>query len=325
MTALNLVNNSTGTLRVWNVLDFKTVAGIDNGTITATGTGGVDVLVGAENITMTGGAGNDIIRFSTAGDLTSADSINLGGGTNTLWVAETALTTSTTALNALINGVGAQNVGFSAAANDISLAVVTSNNILLAGNAYTVKSIAATDFLNAIGVTTGAMTLTASIGFNTLNLNVVATAAAQGGFGTVAATGQSTINIASTSTGTQAAANTVDAITNDANTIVNVTGTQDLTITSFSSSVSLNGSAFTGILTATGSDTASSLVGGSGADVLTGGTGADTFVGGAGRDTINTGLDGAIGTTITGGLGADAITLAHTTGAATTALTTAVA
>jgi len=329
MTTLNLVNNGTGTLRISDALVFKAGvagSGLGVGTVTATGPSGVDILTGANTtLTFTGGAGNDTVRFAAAGDFTSADVVNLGGGSgNALWVGDTLINDTTTlALNALINGVTtAQRVGFSVATTGtgIDLSQITVPNIYTAAVAYTFTNVAATDFLNASGITTGAMTLTASVGFNTLNLNINATADAKGGFGTIAGTGQATINIASTSSGTQTAANTVGAVTNSANAVVNVTGTQDLTITSFSDSVGLNASTYTGVLTATGSNTASSFTGGSGADVLTGGTGADTFVGGAGNDTINTGVDGAIGTTITGGTGADAITLAHTTGAATTAL-----
>jgi hypothetical protein len=329
MTALNLVNNATGGLRISNVLDFKTVSGNDNGTITATGTSGVDVLVGTENITMTGGDGNDTIRFAAVGDFTSSDSINLGGGTNTLWVADTTISTTTTvALNALINAVtSAQRVGFSAAST-VSMSGITASQVVLAANAYTFTSLAATDFLNASGITTGAMTLTASIGFNTVNLNVIATGDAEGGFGTIAATGQATINIASTASAAQATANTIGAVTNDANTVVVVTGTQDLTITSFSDSVGLTATAFTGILNVTGGNVASSFTGGSGADVITGGTlFGDTIIGGAGNDTLSTGADAlAGGATMTGGLGADSIILASTTAVAhTTALNTTAA
>jgi len=329
MTALNLNNNSTGTMRIWNDLVFKaaTPGGATGaGTVTATGTSGVDIQSGAnQNLTFTGGAGNDTVRFSAADALTSADSINLGTGTNTLWVADATINTTTTvALNALINAVTtAQNVGFSAA-SAVNLNAITANNIYVglagAGGTYTFTNVSATDNINALGVTVGAMTLVASVGFNTLNLNAIATADAAAGYAATDVTGQATVNIASTSTGTQAAVNTIAAVTNGANTVVNVTGTQSLTITSFSDSVALNASAFTGILTATGSNTASIFTGGSGNDVITGGTGADTFVGGAGSDTINTGVDGAIGTTITGGLGADTIALQHTDGLATTAL-----
>jgi hypothetical protein len=118
-------------------------------------------------------------------------------------------------------------------------------------------------------------------------------------------------------------------MTVDANTIVNVTGTQDLTITSFSHGVALNASTFSGILTATGlaGGGAASMVGGSGNDVLTGSTLAgDTIVGGAGNDTLSSGVDAlAGGATMTGGLGADSIILASTTAVAHTAALNATA
>jgi hypothetical protein len=322
LTTLNLNNTSSGALKIWGTVDFKGTNSA--GTITASGsTGGVDVTVGTDKVTMTGGSGNDIIRFATAGDLDSNDSINLGTGTNAVIVADTAISSTTTALNTAINAITtATQVGFSAAASVDASLLTNATTLLLAGSGinYTVTKLASTKTIEVDGLTAGTADLTATLGYNTANLKLVADGAAQAGVGATTLTGQGTFNIESTSIATQATANTIAAITNSDNLVVNLTGSQNLTITSFSNSVALSASAYTGKLTVTGSNTASSFTGGSGNDTITGGTGADTLIGGAGADQINTGADGAVTTVITGGTGVDAINLQHV--AASAAVTT---
>lgn len=321
---LNISNTGTDTLKIWGTLDFKDTAG----TIDASSsTSGVDVQVGTEDITFKGGSGNDSLRFANAGDLTAADSVDMGGGSfNTLWLADTALGGSGTAtLNGLVNAITtAQIIGMGANAT-YDMSGITAKNVTIGASVdATIQKISATDTIWVQAVTAGNANFTAALGYNTVNLNLAGDAYAVAAIGTVNVTNQSSFNIVSSGVA-GVGANTMGAVTNSANTVVTLTGANDFTVTSFSNSVAFNGADFTGKITATGSNTASSFTGGIGNDTFTGGTGADTFVGGDGKDQINTGADGAVTTVITGGLKADAINLQATSAAAhvTTLNTTA--
>jgi hypothetical protein len=324
-TALNAVTvTGTGSLSVDTALAFNATTNV--GTINASAnTGGVTFTVGAQDITFTGGTGNDTLIFNAAGALNANDTITMGGGTaDTVIVADTAVNSTTTALNTAITNTGAEVVGFSAAGT-YALGSVTATNILLGYNVdQTVTQIAATDTIIVKGA--GAdrdMTLTASLGFNTLNLNFVAENTVASTSCTVGATGQSTINIVSTSD-SSSLTNLTGVLTVSDNTVINVSGNGNLSIGDAAAgdaivgSVALNASALTGRLTVIASNTASSIVGGSGNDTITGGTGNDTITGGAGIDTIGTGAPaaGAGADTVTGGLGADLITAVAVTGSA---------
>jgi len=281
--------------------------------------GGVDINVAgtAVALTFTGGAGNDTVRFNAAGDFSSADTVNLGAGTNTLWVADTAIGgAATAALNSAINAVTtAQVLGVSGAAT-VDMSGVTARTLTLGATSnFVVQKLESADHVTVNGVTAGTVNATASLGYNVLNLDLNQNAEAIAATGTLNATSQATINITSNSTGTATTANTIGAVTNSANAAFTVTGSQALSITSLSAAASVNAADFTGILTVTGANAASSIVGGSKADVLTGATvaGGDTIKGGAGNDTINTGAQtGTTATVITGGTGADSINLQAT-------------
>jgi len=307
MTTLNI--SGAGDYRNYGTLDFKGTAGTINA---STATGAVTLTVGTEDITFTGGAGNDRLNFAAAGDLTAADSINFGAGTNTLGLADTTISTD---LYTYINNTGAQKVAFTAGITaDMSkitaTTVVVDNDI--AGNTFT--KLAATDFVevSTTAAGTATMNLTASLGFNTANINLAGSSTARVNLASVNLTSQATVNV--DSVGTSGTANTLGAVTNSSNAVINVTGSgSGLTIASLSASASVNASAFTGALTVTGANAASSFTGGSGNDTVNLGTlaGGDTVVGGAGNDTI-TSVAAQTGTTavvITGGTGADVINL----------------
>jgi len=175
-----------------------------------------------------------------------------------------------------------------------------------------VQKLEATDKIQVNGVTAGTLDATASLGFNTLNLEMNG-GAAVAALGNTNVTNQASINILSTtSETTSAGANTIAAITNSTNASFVVTGANALTVTSLSAAASFDASAATGAIIVTGANAASIIKGGSKADTLTGATlaGGDTLSGGAGADTINTAVTtGTTATVITGGTGADAINL----------------
>jgi hypothetical protein len=314
-SALKSVTASgTGTFSVINALVFDST---NLGTINLTGnTGATDLGVGNITLTYTGGSGSDILRFGTAGTFSSADTVSFGTGTaDTLFLADTSIgQVGDTTLNAAINAITSLDVlGISGAAT-VDMSRLTVNALSLGAGANTVLvNMEAADSAQVNAVTTGTINATATLGFNTINLALNQNSDAVAATGTLNVTGNSTINISSNSTGTAATANTIGAVTNSAGANFVLTGSQALTITSFSGvATAVNGSAMTGILTATGGNAASALTGGSKADVLTGATvaGGDTLVGGAGNDTLNTAaITGTTVTSISGGLGADAINL----------------
>jgi len=126
-----------------------------------------------------------------------------------------------------------------------------------------------------------------------VNLAGTATAASDVTTG-LTVTGSATINVKST--GVDGTANNVLALTAADNQSVVVTGSQNLTLTLTTTAVpattgfSIDGSAFTGKLTVTGTAATDVVKGGSGADIISGGAGAagaavaDTLTGNAGAD-----------------------------------------
>jgi len=259
-----------------------------------------------------GGSANDTLVFA-AGELTSADSIDLGAGSNTLSLADTALGGSgSAALNAVVNGITSAQTILVTGAATVDMSGVTARILSLGATSnFVVQKLEAADKVVVNGVTAGTVNATAALGFNTLNLELNG-AAAVAATGTLNATNQATISILSTGAATSAGANTIGAITNSTNASFIVTGANALTVTSLSAAASFDASAATGVITVTGADAASIIKGGSKNDVLTGGTvaGGDNISGGAGNDTIATAaITGTTATVITGGAGADAIAL----------------
>jgi len=315
LTTLNI--SGAGSFRDYAALVFKTgVVGVING---STNTGGVTVVVGAQDISMTRGTGSDSITFNAAGAYNANDTVRLGSGTNDVIVlADAAINTTTSALNSLITASEAETVGFSLAAT-VDMDFLTQTIISVNSTtdvALTVQKLAATDTVVVNTGTNAAADVTAagSLGFTTANITLAGTGTASVNMDDLDVTGNAIVNIASNGTNT-AAANVLADLLLSANAVVTVTGTQGLTVTNAmaNTSVVVNGSGLTGnaVLTVTAGTAASSLVGGLNNDVLTGGTGADTIVGGAGNDTISTGTDIANGNSVTGGLGADAISIGN--------------
>jgi hypothetical protein len=291
--------------------DFAAIVTVD----ASKATGAVSMTAEANStLTYKGGSGADTLVFATAGDLTSVDVIDLGAGSNTLSIADTALGgTATAAFNTVVNAITSAQTILVTGAATVDMSGVTARILSLGATSnFNVTKIDALDKLVVNGVTAGTVTAIAPLGFNTFNMELNGTAAAVAATGTLDVTQQATVNILSTGAATTAGANAIGAVTNTTNATFNLTGANALTITSLSAAAAVDASKMTGALTITGANAASSFTGGSAIDTITGATvaGGDIFIGGAGNDIINTAaVTGTVATVITGGLGADAINL----------------
>ena len=313
-TVTNINVAGAGSLRVDGTLNFKSTSGTINA---ANNTGGVTFTVGAEDITFTGGSGNDRLNFAAAGDLTAADTINFGTGVNTLGLADTTISTS---LYSLINATAAERVAFTAGITaDLSKltanVVVVDNNI--AGNVF--QKLAATDHIEVSTAAANVATIdaTASLGYNTVNLDLAGTSTGVVDLNGVTTTNQTIVNLSSV--GASGVVNDVGGFTNTANTTFTVTGSgSGLTMGTLAASAIVNASAYTGsTFSVTGANAASSFTTGTAVDTITLATlaGGDAVNTGAGNDIINTAaLTGTTATSITGGLGADQINVGAATG-----------
>ncbi|MCJ8510523.1 DUF4214 domain-containing protein [Rhizobium lemnae] len=248
--------------------------------------------LGTDNqLTFTGGAGNDKIIFKqaflTGG--TSGDVLDGGAGTDTLQINDTAPVY--TAINAAKN-FEVLALGTTGATVDVAQVTAltkfaventgtttfqnSSNTTTYAVN--TSANVTAVNVGNAVGQTTADITLTNSD-----------TTGANHTVGTLTLTGASNINLTSANNGTAANTNTITSLVNGDNSNIVVKGAADLTFTlanGTSVGSAVDASAFTGKLVVTGSNFGDVIKGGTGADTITGGAGADTLTGGAGNDTF---------------------------------------
>lgn len=271
--------------------------------------------VGASSLVFTGGTGNDSITLGAT--LTSADTIDGGAGTDVI-----AVSTATTAANAAkVKNFEVLDVSGSASiAHDID-AFATNNTITnvalsaaLAGdNLVTISNLASGGTLTLGGATALTATDDATVNIknaavagsnsDVANVAIVGTAAVD--FGDLTIDNVETINIAS---GGASTGNSIALFDGDKVATLVVTGSSELTITSFTGSAlltNIDASGATGAfkMGAAGASTAATLIkGGAGGDVLIGNAGADIITGGAGADTITA---GAGADTLTGGAGVD--------------------
>lgn len=331
---LNIASNGSAANTI-GTLDGTAAAGLANSTLNITGTqkltvttaldtdfttvnasantGGVSVAFGANNVTVTGGAGNDSFNFGT--NLTVADKVDGGAGIDTVSVADLTATT-VAGLNAVksvetveLTGATALTVALGSAAGQLSNTGVTKllfNTVNAAADVVNAADAAHTYAFGAVN--TGAATLNLATGVTSVNVGL------EGGSVLGALTVNplaadlvatptlvNTVNIASSGT----AANSIASVTAQAGSTVKVSGSQDLTITSLGNKGTVDASAFTGKLTITGS------------------TGADTIILGSGADKVTVGLVGStykVLDTITNFTKADTLVLTGTTIAAATDL-----
>ena len=265
-----LTNATANTLNISGVqkLEITNALTANFTTVDAsTNTGGVALTFGAADVTVTGGAGNDKFNFGTT--LTAADKVDGGAGVNTISVTDQ---TTVAGLNAVKNisvaeFTGATTLALGTAAGSLNNASITKLFFNNTGADVVTGADAAHTFAFA---QTGNATLTMATGVSTVNVSLEGQTAGTlavnlfAGDLTADPALVSTVNIAST-----VAANTLDALTAQAGSTFNVTGTQDLTITALTSKATVDASAFTGKLAITGSEGADTIILGSGADTVT--------------------------------------------------------
>jgi Ca2+-binding RTX toxin-like protein len=297
---------------------------------------------------VTGGSGADRFEFDTVADITSADSINGGDGTDTLAIsAEIATDFSTAQLATLSNFeileyIGAQDFANGATAPTVDLTKITGVNELFvngilttdANDILTVKgnsgmtyrtdaphagTAVATEFILSVANAADAGT-NDTVNFHSDLATASGSAAVLGAF-TIDNVENLNINISGVfDTGNIQTINDIDGaqlssitVTSDAGTTSGTANVaESLTITTAESTLisTFDATAYEGALTITG--LASKFIA-TGATIK-GGTRVDTITGGTGADTItgNAGNDilkgGASNDNIDGGAGADNIT-----------------
>jgi len=274
----------TGGLTVTNPLN-NTIKTID----ASKTTGGVTLTPGISDLTFTGGSGNDKLTFAV-GLFTSKDTLDGGSGKDTLVLGDPALTAD---LTSAVNGVkNFETLGFNGASATVDVSQVTAFTDYLFS---TLGNIAVTNATskNTLTLDTSAATtsLANKLGDTVSNLTLSGTGISTGG---LTLTGIQTVNLNSTATApNQAVSNVFGAgavfTANPDNMKIVVTGNQALTINrqnAISTGTTIDATAFTGNLTASGTTLVDSLTGGSGNDVLTGLQGADILTGGGGNDTF---------------------------------------
>ncbi len=285
---------------------------------TATGAVAYTAEAAGSTLTFTGGAGNDSVTFA-AGTLTTADVLVGGAGTDTLVINDTALTT--VANLAAVNAVtGFENIKLAttAATLDVSLLAAAYTGIQVGtGNlSETFTNAASTNAFTIVNAgNTGTVSIANKVGELSTSVTLDAgTATSAQTLANLTISGPSTINLVSTGTGT-GGANTITALANPDNSVINVSGAKALTITGAIAGTAVgskvDASTLTGALTVVGSGQNDILIGGAGNDVINGGAGKDTITGGAGNDTITI-ADAGQADVITLGAGSDIVAISGT-------------
>lgn len=299
------------------------------------GTGADDVTLSAAapSKAVSLGAGNDTLRL--AAGTTSATAVLSGGvGIDTLVMdAANAVTASAaTTFELQIEGFEKLSLGNVTASGTVDLANMDDisyviNGGVAAGQALTLTNMANDGTLEVAAASVASIvTMTDATG-TADSLNVLVKAANGIAAGVVDAAGVETIKLVATDsdTGIDGTAIGTHSVTlkDAALKTVNLSGNAGLTLSLDANVVALtlvDGSAMTGVLTASTNGTvAQTIKGGAGADVLTSQGNGDVLIGGAGNDTLI--LDDVLGTlttagslvTLTGGAGADTFAIGTAT------------
>lgn len=231
--------------------------------------------IGAEDIVVKGGAGDDELTVDY-GDLTKADSIDLGAGSNTL-AFDTDATFNTALLASKLAGVANVETLKVVGGNDLTVdgEFVSQNSFALKGDG---SDITATDIDDDATVTflegdhdTSNVGLV--LGASTLNVELVGSKSDTSYVDQLNATGTKVVNIDSTDLPETGGGNGIGLTAAD-NQTVNLTGTGDLGATFVAASgvtgFTINGADFGGDLDLIGTNAADSITGGAGDDVLAG-------------------------------------------------------
>ncbi|WP_219064084.1 hypothetical protein [Pseudomonas sp. UMAB-08] len=340
LTTLNLTSNSTGTaannisltnsagtkLATLNISGDKaitvaeTLVGLK--TINAsTATGNVTIdqsAIGADNqLTFTGGAGNDKVIFKatylTAG--TTGDVLDGGAGIDTLVINDTAPVYA--AINAAKNFevLGLNTTGATVDASQITNGI----NQFAVGQGQTPGTMAAT-FTNALSTSkftidntagiSGTVSIANKVGETGTSITIDNQDTVTHAVNTLTLTGVT--NVALASTGKAGSINTIGTLNNADNSSITVTGSADLTLALKAAAVGskVDGSAATGVLNLTGNTTTfaagsslgDTLIGGSKADVLKASVNGGTLTGNGGNDTFDVSVATGATTSATAGI-----------------------
>ena len=306
-TMSKLVVTGDADFRVKNALDFLGTTG----TLDASAfTGKLNVAFGADDITVTGGSGND--RFNFAANLTAADKVDGGAGTDTLAISQN-VTAASTALNTAINAATSIEIleQTGAIATLDASQITTIKEFAFSGGGATAVTNTANDLTFDFTANAGATTFAPTVdsGNDVLNLKLVSTATAATTITSVGANVYETVNVAVSGT----SADEITTLTVNTNGKVVITGSSDFTTTIVGTNGTIDGSAATGKLTLTGEAGNNSIIGGSGNDTITGGNGIDTIdLSKGGQDTVNiTAITAAVNRDIvsgfTAGVGGDKV------------------
>ncbi|MBJ7414781.1 MAG: hypothetical protein JHC88_04835, partial [Niveispirillum sp.] len=328
---LAITSNGTSTNTV-------TVGGSAQSTVTATGTAGLTLGtvpsgvtkldasaltgalsatfdVGTPDITVTGGAGNDVITISNAGSIGTKDSLNGGAGANTLAIAANLSTDAKTQVSNFqtlrMTAAGTYDVDRLVGATSYDLRSSTDADSTLQGLTSGASVRVSADAEDLTLTVTGATAVSSTA--DSLNITLSnSTSTDDVEVDTIAAAGVETINITSSGATGASKANVIGAFTGSTGlTKVTVTGSGALTVTGTGALAisTFDASTLTGALTANVSASTASgvmtVTGGSGSDNITGRSGRDSIVSGAGNDTISGGGGNDL---LSGGDGNDSIT-----------------
>ena len=318
-----------------------------SGNDSISGGAGNDVITtgaGVDNIDA--GAGNDMVSISAQSNLTSADTIIGGDGTDTMRIfgstsdgtfenvsgfevvsyhVGTVTTAQTPTVNVADLPSDVTTVGISSYNFDTNAALA--ETIAFSNASSTVNT------LNISGITTGttashasgeAITVTfarqADTTDDALTINLGSVSAATAAFTASGATSADSFNITASgedqvTLNSVGAANTINALSIAGAAKLTLTGNKNITVSSLTAGLlaDVDASAATGDVSLAATSKAATILGGSGDDTFTGSANADNISGGAGADTLAGGggtdvLNGNEGNDqLTGGSGNDVI------------------
>lgn len=301
-------------------------------------TGGVSVILGTADLTVTGGAGNDTVRIDGS-TVDANDSINAGEGTDTLQLTAAVGSAAAGAKLAgfenlyiyqdtsTTNATVTQNVSFVSGITNVGVTKMTytDDNDGVADMATITAAftgMSATQTGSISGITSAGdaddngavnMNVTFALAADTTNdsgtitLGTATAAAVAAGANNpvtlrVTASDYETLTLVS-----QGGANTIGTLTAADATTLNINASKALTITTLTAAAvkTIDASASTANVSVGATSIASTITGGAGNDTFTGSGQADSIDGGAGNDTLN---GGAGNDTVMGGAGNDSIT-----------------
>lgn len=255
--------------------------------------GNLAISFGLSDVKINGGTGDDEFRFGST--LTSADSVNGGGGQDAVFVSSDSYSGSVLAgLNALIaiesvhfegSTINFDNAAFSNAAVKELFFATTGADAILNANSATSYAFGGSNYGNA--------KFTMAAGQSTLNLAFTASTVAKDGvydpvgFEIVDTSTATTVNILST--GSDATErNVVSDFTNVSGSRFVVTGDANTLFGGFSGAVTIDASGLTGKLFTSGSDSDDTIIGSTGGGRVSGRLGIDKIDISAGAGSLDT-------------------------------------